>query len=42
MAKVSFNKLGLKVNSQVETVDFNGETIEVKQYIFTLQDNNYI
>lgn len=33
MAKVSFNKLGLKVNSQVETVDFNGETIEVKQYL---------
>lgn len=33
MAKVSFNKLGLKINSQVETVDFNGETIEVKQYL---------
>jgi hypothetical protein len=34
MAKVSFSKLGLKsVNTEVKTVDFNEQTIEVKQYL---------
>ena len=34
MAKVSFSKLGLKsVNVSFKTVDFNEQTIEVKQYL---------
>lgn len=33
MAKVSFTKLGLKVNQEVNCVEFNGQIIEVKQYL---------
>lgn len=33
MAKVSFTKLGLKVNQEVQTIEFNEQTIEVKQYL---------
>lgn len=33
MAKVSFNKLGLKIKDTVETMDFNGQNIEIKQYL---------
>ena len=33
MAKVAFNKLGLKLNTEVKTVNFNEQTIEVKQYL---------
>lgn len=33
MAKVGLTKLGLKLNEAVETFDFNGETVEVKQYL---------
>ena len=33
MAKVSFTKLGLKLNSEVKTIQFNGQDIEIKQYL---------
>ena len=33
MAKVSFTKLGLKINQDIKTIEFNGQTIEVKQYL---------
>ena len=33
MAKVSFTKLGLKVNQDIQTVEFNEQIIEVKQYL---------
>lgn len=33
MAKVSFTKLGLKTNQEVKCIDFNGQIIEVKQYL---------
>lgn len=33
MAKVSLTKLGLKVNQDIKTIEFNGQTIEVKQYL---------
>lgn len=34
MAKVSFSKLGLKtINTEIKTVEFNGQQIEVKQYL---------
>ena len=33
MAKVSFTKLGLKVNQDIKTIEFNGQSIEVKQYL---------
>ena len=33
MAKVSLTKLGLKINQDAKTVDFNGQNIEVKQYL---------
>ena len=33
MAKVSLTKLGLKVNQDIVTIDFNEQTIEVKQYL---------
>lgn len=33
MAKVSFTKLGLKLNQEVKTIEWNGQIIEVKQYI---------
>ena len=33
MAKVTFTKLGLKPNNEVVNVEFNGQNIEVKQYL---------
>ena len=33
MAKVAFSKLGLKVNNEIKTIEFNEQTIEVKQYL---------
>lgn len=33
MAKVAFTKLGLKVNTDIKTIDFNEQKIEVKQYL---------
>lgn len=33
MAKVSFSKLGVKPNNDVEEVKFNNATIEIKQYL---------
>ena len=33
MAKLTFTKLGLKTNSDVETLEFNEQIIEVKQYL---------
>lgn len=33
MAKVSFTKLGLKVNQEVATIELNEQVIEVKQYL---------
>lgn len=33
MAKISFSKLGLKVNNEVININFNDQVIEVKQYI---------
>jgi hypothetical protein len=33
MAKISLNKLGLKVNDTTEILHFNGQEIEVKQYV---------
>ena len=33
MAKVSFTKLGLKKNEDVEIVEWNEQKIEVKQYL---------
>lgn len=33
MAKISFNKLKCKINDEIKVIDFNGEKIEVKQYL---------
>lgn len=34
MAKISFTKLGLtKINTEVASFDWNGQTVEVKQYL---------
>ena len=33
MAKVSYASLKLKVKDEIKTFDFNGQTIEVKQYL---------
>lgn len=33
MAKVSFNKLGLKINDEVLNINFNDQEIEIKQYL---------
>lgn len=33
MAKVSLTKLGLKVNQDIKQIEFNGQIIEVKQYL---------
>jgi hypothetical protein len=33
MAKVAFSKLKCKINEEVKVIDFNGEKIEVKQYL---------
>ncbi len=33
MAKVSFSKLGLTKNNNIKTIEYNGQTIEIKQYL---------
>ena len=33
MAKVSLTKLGLKVNQDIKNIEFNGQIVEVKQYL---------
>jgi hypothetical protein len=33
MAKVSFSKLGLSKNTNINTIEYNGQNIEVKQYL---------
>lgn len=33
MAKVSFSKLGLTKNSNIKTIEYNNQIIEVKQYL---------
>lgn len=33
MAKIAFSKLGIKLNDTVNTVEYNGLNIEVKQYL---------
>lgn len=33
MAKVAFSKLGLKINSDIKTIEFNEQIIEIKQYL---------
>jgi hypothetical protein len=33
MAKVAFNKLGLKMNQETKNIVFNGQSIEIKQYL---------
>ena len=35
MAKLAFTKLGLKPNNEIQYIEFNGQTIEVKQYLPT-------
>ena len=37
MAKVTISKLGLKTNQEIKTFEFNGQNIEVKQYL-SIQD----
>ena len=33
MAKIGFTKLGLKPNNEIQNIEFNEQTIEVKQYL---------
>lgn len=33
MAKVSFTKFGLKVDQPIKTIEYNGQVIEIKQYL---------
>ena len=33
MPKIGFTKLGLKLNNEIQTIEFNEQTIEVKQYL---------
>ena len=33
MAKVSFSKLGLTKNAEIKNIEYNGQNIEVKQYL---------
>jgi len=33
MAKVALTKLGLKPNSETKIIEWNGQSIEVKQYL---------
>ena len=42
MAKVAFNKLGLTKNTSVASFDWNGQTIEVKQYLPAQEKLNLI
>ena len=33
MPKIGFTKLGLKPNNEIQYIEFNEQTIEVKQYL---------
>lgn len=33
MPKIGFTKLGLKSNNEIQSIEFNGQIIEVKQYL---------
>ena len=33
MAKLSFSKLGLTKNTDIKTIEYNGQSVEVKQYL---------
>ena len=33
MAKIGFTKLGLSINKEVKEIEWNGQKIEVKQYL---------
>ena len=33
MAKVAFSKLGLVKNQEIKNLEFNGQNIEIKQYL---------
>lgn len=33
MAKIGFTKLGLKPNNEIQTIEFNEQIIEIKQYL---------
>lgn len=33
MAKLGLTKLGLKVNQDIKTIEYNGQNIEIKQYL---------
>jgi hypothetical protein len=33
MAKISFSKLGLSKNTEIKNFEYNGQNIEVKQYL---------
>jgi len=33
MAKVTFTKLGLKVNQEIKTIEYNEQVVEIKQYL---------
>lgn len=33
MPKIGFTKLGLKPNNEIQSIEFNGQTIEIKQYL---------
>lgn len=33
MAKITFNKIGAKINTEIKTITFNDAVIEVKQYL---------
>ena len=33
MAKIALTKLGLKTNTEIKTIEWNGQNIEVKQYL---------
>jgi hypothetical protein len=33
MAKIALTKLGLKPNAEIKTIDWNGQNVEIKQYL---------
>ena len=42
MAKLAFTKLGLKPNNDIVNIEFNEQTVEVKQYLSTEEKLNLI
>jgi hypothetical protein len=37
MAKLAFTKLGLALNKTIKTINYNGQEIEIKQYLPTTE-----